>query len=136
MTSTKTFLWTFIASGLFANLSAFIFFPESSIIGASGAAMGVLAALAVYRPRKIGLALGVPLPMWAVLVAYVFINLVGLPAASNVAYEAHMFGLVIGTVIGYRLREKPYTRKIDSGEESEQDNWRERIREWEEKWMV
>ena len=96
--------------------------------------MGILAALAVYRPNKIGLALGVPLPMWAVLVAYVFINVAGLSAANSVAYEAHLFGMVAGAVTGYRLRES--SDKDEEEEELEAENWRKRIREWEEKWMM
>lgn len=133
-TSGRVFLATFIASGIFANLSAFVFFPASAIIGASGGAMGVLAALAVYRPRQIGLALGVPAPMWAVLVTYVFINFVGIPAATGVAYEAHLLGMVAGAVFGLWLREEPYLEEDE--EEEIVDEWRERIREWEEKWMI
>lgn len=135
-TSGRTFLATFLVSGFFANLSAFVFFPETAIIGASGGAMGVLAALAVYRPRQIGLALGVPAPMWAVLLTYIFINFVGLPAATGVAYEAHLLGMITGGVIGYSLRDKPYSERDEKEEKDEFENWRERIREWEEKWMM
>ncbi|MFB6190668.1 MAG: rhomboid family intramembrane serine protease [Candidatus Nanohaloarchaea archaeon] len=135
LTSGKMFIATFVVSALVANLSAFIFFPATSIIGASGGAMGVLSALAVYRPRKIGLALGVPAPMWFVLLSYIFINFAGLPAATDVAYEAHLFGMLAGAPLGYLLRDRPYLR--DSGEEDELgDEWRRRIREWEEKWMM
>ncbi|MFB6144148.1 MAG: rhomboid family intramembrane serine protease [Candidatus Nanohaloarchaea archaeon] len=134
LTSGRTFLLTFFGAALLANLSAFIFFPTSSIIGASGGAMGVLSALAVYRPRKIGLALGVPAPMWAVLVSYVFINVAGLPADTSVAYEAHLFGLAAGAPVGFWLRDRPYLEENED-EEAEED-WRKRIREWEERWMM
>lgn len=132
-TSGKLFLATFVVSALFANLSAFIFFPESFIIGASGGAMGVLAALSVYRPNQIGLALGVPLPMWAVLIIYILINTAGLTGSTNTAYEAHLFGLVTGSIIGYRIRDRSFI-DFESGEEEE--DWRQRIREWEERWML
>lgn len=133
-TSGRFFLYTFLVSALFANLSAFIFFPNSYVIGASGGAMGVLAALAVYRPNQIGLALGVPLPMWAVLILYTLIQFAGLTGSTNTAYEAHLFGMVSGAVIGYRMRENDL---LDSNKDSnEEDEWRERIREWEEKWMM
>lgn len=95
--------------------------------------MGILAALAVYRPNKIGLALGVPLPMWAALAVYVVINVAGLTAANNTAYEAHLLGMVIGAVVGIHLRDE--TEKEDE-EDHEDENWRERIREWEDRWMV
>lgn len=132
-TDSRTFLLTFVGSALFANLSAFIFFPATTIIGASGGAIGVLAALAVYRPNEIGLALGVPAPMWAVLAVYILINVAGLSASNSVAYEAHLMGMMVGAVVGYRLREPPEER---SEEENDLDNWQERIRKWEEKWMV
>lgn len=133
LTSSRVLLGTFLVSALFANLSAFVFFPDSFIIGASGGGMGILAALAVYRPNKIGLALGVPLPMWAVLGIYVFINVAGLTAVTNTAYEAHLLGMVVGAIVGLHLREES-----DESEEKEleEENWRERIREWEDKWMM
>jgi len=136
-TDGRTFVLTFLVSALFANLSAFVFFPESFIIGASGGASGVLAALAVLKPRQIGLALGVPLPMWAVLIGYVFINTVGLTGANNVAYEAHLLGMVTGAVIGFRDRERFLEgTEEDDEEELEEEDWKRRIREWEEKWMM
>ncbi len=135
LTSQRMFLKTFFVSAVIANLSAFIFFPETTVIGASGGAMGVLAALAVYRPRKPGLALGVPAPMWSVLIAYAFIDVVGLSAATTgVAHEAHLLGMVAGVFIGYRLRDEPFLSQEE--EEDIEYQWRQRIKEWEEKWML
>lgn len=133
MTSSRTLLTTFVVSALFANLSAFVFFPTSFIIGASGGGMGILAALATYRPNQIGLALGVPLPMWAVLAVYVFVNVSGLTAVNSTAYEAHLLGMVVGAIVGLRLREGS---KENNEDELEEDEWRDRIKEWEEKWMM
>lgn len=95
--------------------------------------MGILAALAVYRPNKIGLALGVPLPMWAVLGTYIFINVAGLTAATNTAYEAHLLGMVVGAAVGLHLREEV---NQEEEEKLEEENWRKRIRDWEDKWMM
>lgn len=133
LTSSRTVLLTFLGSALLANLSAFLFFPETSIIGASGGGMGLMAALAVYRPRKIGLALGVPAPMWAVLIIYVFINVAGLSAVNNVAYEAHLLGLVSGAIAGLYLRD---SGEREAKDQEEVDNWEKRIRKWEEKYMM
>jgi membrane associated rhomboid family serine protease len=77
--------------------------------------------------------MGVPLPMWAALAAYVFINVAGLTAVNNTAYEAHLLGMVIGVVVGLYLREDIEQTDEDRVEE---ENWRERIREWEDKWMM
>lgn len=133
LSSSRTLIATFLVSALFANLSAFVFFPETFIIGASGGGMGILAALAVYRPNKIGLALGVPLPMWAALAVYVFINVAGLTALNNTAYEAHLLGMVVGAVVGLHLRDS--SERSDE-EDLEEENWRERIKDWEDKWMM
>lgn len=135
VSSSRTLIATFLVSALFANISAFVFFPETFIIGASGGGMGILAALAVYRPNKIGLALGVPLPMWAALGVYVFINVAGLTAVNNTAYEAHLLGMIVGAVVGLHLREGSEQDNNDE-EKLDEDNWRERIKEWEDKWMV
>lgn len=141
LTSSRTFIFTFLVSAVFANISAFLFFPATSIIGASGGGMGLMAALAVYKPRKIGLALGVPAPMWFVLLTYVLINIVGLSAVNNVAYEAHLLGLIAGGLIGVYLRDQSLAEEIGEEEEEEEqevssDNWKERIREWEERYML
>lgn len=136
-TSSKMFLSIFLGSALLANISAFIFYAESAIIGASGGAMGVLAALAAYRPRDIGLALWVPLPMWAVLISYLLINFAGLTGSTNVAYEAHLIGLFVGLGIGYMLRDQDYFDEEDKDDEKEElDDWESRIRAWENKYML
>ncbi|MFB6204527.1 MAG: rhomboid family intramembrane serine protease [Candidatus Nanohaloarchaea archaeon] len=133
LTSGRMFLATFLVSAVFANFTAFIFFTESFIIGASGGAMGVLAALALYRPNQVGLALGVPAPMWAVLSMYVLINLAGMTGNSQVAYQAHLFGMVSGAAIGYLLRDEPL---IEPEEEEGETQWSKRIQRWEERWML
>lgn len=140
LTSRKTFIYTFLASAIFANFTAFIFYTGSYIIGASGGAMGLLSALAVYRPRKIGLAMGVPVPMYVVLAIYIMINLAGVGTATGTAYEAHLFGLLTGTIIGVWLRDDGKEDEKDGddseAEDSEERNWEARIRRWEEKHML
>jgi membrane associated rhomboid family serine protease len=138
-TSSRTFIYTFLAAALFGNLAAFIFYPNSFIIGASAGGMGLMAALAVYKPHQIGLGLGVPLPMWAVLLSYIFIDLSGLTAATDVANEAHLLGVVAGAIIGFQLRDKSYGKNkgdLDRDMDLEEDSWKQRIRKWEEKWMM
>lgn len=140
LTSRKVFIYTFLASAVFTNFTAFIFYTESSIIGASGGAMGLLSALAVYRPRKIGLALGIPVPMYVVLAVYVMINLAGIGSGTGTAYEAHLFGLLTGTILGIWLRDDGNGDKKDrddsEAEDQEESNWEARIRGWEEKHML
>lgn len=146
-TDSKTLLATFFVSAVLANLTAFVFYPETFILGASAGAMGVLAALAIYRPNQTGIGLGVPMPMWGVLITYIFIDLVGLGGTNTTANEAHLAGLLVGAVTGYGLRDKEYDLKRSYGKKKSQrkektesgdlevENWEQRIRRWEEKWM-
>ena len=135
-TDSRTFFTTFLISAVLANLTAFVFYPETFILGASAGAMGVLAALAVYRPNQIGLGLGVPMPMWAVLIAYIFIDLVGLGGVNTTANEAHLAGLLVGGIIGFSLRDRELFGSKESDEEDlGYENWEKRIKAWEEKWM-
>ena len=163
-TDSKTFWTTFLVSAVGANLTAFIFYTDSAIIGASGGAMGILSALTAYKPRQTGLALGVPAPMYAVLGVYLLINFAGITAASQVAYEAHLFGLLTGVIIGLNLRrsgtnpknqsqygksretkhEKTTERQTKHGKTGDQETedrettdneWDEKIRSWEQKYM-
>ncbi len=146
-TDSKTLLTTFFVSAVLANLTAFVFYPETFILGASAGAMGVLAALAIYRPKQTGIGLGVPMPMWGVLITYIFIDLVGLGGTNTTANEAHLAGLLVGAITGYSLRDREYgikkaygkkkekRKKASDSEEIEIENWEQRIRRWEEKWM-
>jgi membrane associated rhomboid family serine protease len=137
-TSEKEFYKAFFLSALFANLAAFVFFPDSYIVGASGGAMGVLAALSVYRPNQTGLALGIPAPMWAVLGIYIFTNFAGVTGGGNTAYEAHLLGIVSGAYIGYMKRNRPLISSEDEEDGKEEDefsNWERKISKWEEKYM-
>jgi membrane associated rhomboid family serine protease len=133
-TSEIEFYKAFLVSAIFANLAAFVFFPDSFIVGASGGAMGVLAALTIYRPNQTGLALGIPAPMWAVLIIYIFINFAGLTGGGNTAYEAHLLGIVSGAFLGYRMRERPLIPESEEDDE-EFSNWERRVSKWEEKYM-
>lgn len=137
LTSKRLFWSTFFVSAIGSNLTAFIFYPESFIIGASGGAMGLLSALAVYRPRKIGLALGVPAPMYMVLISYLLINFAGLTGSSSVAYEAHLFGLLTGGLIGLWLRQDDITESSDEEEDDVEvvSEWEQKVRSWERKYM-
>lgn len=134
-TSETEFYRAFFISAVFANLAAFVFFPDSYIVGASGGAMGVLAALTIYRPNQTGLALGIPAPMWAVLIVYIFINFAGITGTGGTAYEAHLLGILSGAYIGYRQRKSPLISLNEDEEEDDFSNWERRIRRWEREHM-
>jgi membrane associated rhomboid family serine protease len=82
--------------------------PMTIAIGASGAVFALGGTLAVMRPklRVFVFPIPAPLPLWvAVIGGFIIISIV-----PNVAWQAHLGGLVFGSVIGYffRRRERYY----------------------------
>lgn len=130
---TRRFLTLFVAGGIFANLSAFIFYPGSTVIGASGAISAIVAALAVSRPRQVGLLWGVPVPMWAVLIGWVGFNLLGVGASGGIAFEAHLFGLAFGAGYGVLVLDREHRDGRDEVERGEVDV---DVEAWEEEYML
>ncbi|MDY6777124.1 MAG: rhomboid family intramembrane serine protease [Candidatus Nanohaloarchaea archaeon] len=128
--SGRRFLLLYLASGIVANLSAFIFYPEAAVLGASGAISGVVGYLAVLKPRQAGLFWGVPLPMWAVLIGWVATNAVGIGASAGIAFEAHLLGIVFGGIAAFPAREVAEQERSEDVQIDE-----EQIREWEERYL-
>ncbi|MFB6265497.1 MAG: rhomboid family intramembrane serine protease [Candidatus Nanohaloarchaea archaeon] len=129
---TRKFLAMFFAGGIFANLSAFAFYYSTPVLGASGAISGIIAALAVIRPRDIGLFWGVPVPMWAALLGWIVTNMVGTAATGGgIAFEAHLFGLFFGAIFGLFMREKHSRPSSERSEEEPEID----LEEWEEKYL-
>ncbi|MDY6769544.1 MAG: rhomboid family intramembrane serine protease, partial [Candidatus Nanohaloarchaea archaeon] len=127
---TRKFLALFAGAGILANLSAFIFYPAVPVLGASGAVSGIVAALAVIRPRDIGLFWGVPVPMWAALLGWVATNLAGAAATGGgIAFEAHLFGLAAGAAFGL------FERREHSRSRAEEHEIDVDVEEWEERFM-
>lgn len=104
MTNGKVFLAVFGSSALFANLSSYLFFADSFLIGASGGASGIFAALTLVNPKESVFSPGFSVPMWAMLSIYTLANIVGLGSSTSVAYETHLFGVAAGIGAGIWLR--------------------------------
>jgi len=129
-TGSKRFILFFLVSGLFANLSAFFFYQNSMVLGASGAVSGIVAFLAVYRPRRLGLFWGVPLPMWLVGFLWLLTNVLAFGSDAGIAFEAHVFGLLFGGLIGIIYRSGDRKQEDDEFEIDERT-----IRMWEDSYM-
>jgi rhomboid family protein len=80
-------------------------------IGASGAVFAIGGALAVLRPNiKVLMFFVIPMPLWvAVIGGFVFLTLVS--AGLNIAWEAHLGGLVLGLVAGLLFRNRRESRR-------------------------
>lgn len=139
---THRFLKLYVAAGLFAGLSAFTFYPNTPVLGASGAISGVIGAIAVLKPRGVGFIGYIPVPMWAALGWWVGFNLLGtMGTGGGTAFEAHLYGLFYGAAYGLFMRKRhPHIaeeiRKQDGDDDWDWDDEDIDIEEWERKHMM
>lgn len=70
-------------------------------VGASGAIFGILGAFARLYPRERFMIILIPvaIPMWGIVVGYLLLQLLLIPTASDIAFEAHIGGLVAGLLL-------------------------------------
>ena len=105
----KGFLITYFLGGIVGNIFyIFLGLPFSTIIGASGAVFAIGGALAVMRPRLRVLVFPIPVPLqlWvAVIGGFIIISLL-----PQVAWQAHLGGLVYGLTTGYFFRRREHRR--------------------------
>ena len=80
--------------------------PLSRVIGASGAVFALGGALAVMRPklRVFVFPLPVPIPLWAAVIGGFLI----ISFFPDIAWQAHLGGLVSGLIAGYFFRKREH----------------------------
>jgi len=102
----RKFLIVYFGGGILGNIAYLLLLPSpfSIAIGASGAIFALGGALAVMRPklRVFLFPIPAPIPLWIAVIGGFFI-LILLP---NVAWQAHLGGLVLGLIAGYLFRRK------------------------------
>jgi len=78
--------------------------PYSIVIGASGAVFATGGALTVLRPnlRVLVFPIPAPLPLWIAVIGVFFI----ISLVPNVAWQAHLGGLLLGLIAGYLFRKR------------------------------
>jgi membrane associated rhomboid family serine protease len=96
------FLLVYFIGGIAGNLLYLWIGPSSSIaLGASGAVYAIAGTLVVLMPNmRVALWGIIPMPLW--IFAIVFLGLLSIPpfAGPNIAWQAHMGGLVVGLAAG------------------------------------
>ncbi|MBI4178244.1 rhomboid family intramembrane serine protease [bacterium] len=97
----KRFFYYYTACGLGGALAACVGYPNSVIIGASGALYGLLVAFAVHFPYRPVLLFGVaPIESRWLAVLYGLISVVGgIQGTGGTAHLAHLGGLITGLAI-------------------------------------
>lgn len=107
----RKFLAIYFLGGLLGNVFYILYAlyapwgnPYIGVIGASGAVFAIGGALAVLRPNlKVLLFFIIPMPLWvAVIGGFLLLTLIS--AGLNIAWEAHLGGLVLGLVAGFLFR--------------------------------
>ncbi len=103
------YLAMYVAGGIAATLGYAFLNPDSTIplVGASGAIAAVMGAYLVLFPTHRILSLFgfffIPVPA-ALFIGIWFLGQFGIDPASNVAWEAHVAGLVFGALVALVLR--------------------------------
>jgi len=99
------FLIVYFLGGIIGNFFYILLEPSGpTAIGASGAVFAVAGALTLMAPKlKVFVfPIPAPLPLWVAVIG----GFVILSFFPNVAWQAHLGGLVLGLVAGYFLRGK------------------------------
>lgn len=101
---TRPYILLYILSGLVGTLAFAVFRwtgPTVIAVGASGAIFGILGGFARLFPRERFMFFPLPmaLPIWAIVVGYLILQLLLIPTAPDVAVEAHIGGLVAGVLL-------------------------------------
>ena len=103
------FLLVFLASGILANVVAINFYPLS--LGASGAIMGLIGALAVIRPLMGVWIYGMIVPMFIASIIWVVVDAIGIFIPDNIGHIAHLSGIFFGIIFGIIFRTNYETRR-------------------------
>jgi uncharacterized protein len=99
--------WRFLAiyfiGGLAGNLLYLLIGPDNSIaFGASGAVYAIAGTLVVLMPNmRVAIWGIVPVPLWIFVI--IFLGILSVPpfAAADLAWQAHLGGLVVGLIAGF-----------------------------------
>ncbi len=105
LVGTNRFLIVYFVGGIIGSIFYVILAPPISMaVGASGAIFALAGALVVMRPktRVFIFPIPVPLPLWAAVIGGFLV----LSLFPNVAWQAHLGGLVVGLISGYFFRKR------------------------------
>lgn len=112
----KRFLYVYLGSGILAAAAQLLVIPpETVVLGASGAILGVMGALTMLAPRTpVLLFFIIPMPLWMATAGFGIISALFAITGygGSVAHLAHLTGIVVGVAYGYKLRREERRRMM------------------------
>lgn len=105
-TGKKLFLNVYFTAGLVAAIAYSLTTdnPETAVVGASGAIMGVFAALAIIAPDIRVYVYFIPMKIIHALILFILLDSILLNANDMIAHTAHLSGALIGLLMGSRIK--------------------------------
>lgn len=98
-----TFLRVYFIAGIVAALG-YSLTSSQPVVGASGAIMGVFAALAVIAPEIRVYVYFIPMRIVHALILFTLVDFLFIGANDMVAHTAHLTGILIGLLMGMRIK--------------------------------
>lgn len=98
-----TFLRVYFIAGIVAALG-YSLTSSSPVVGASGAILGIFAALAVIAPDMRVYVYFIPMKIWHALILFALFDFIYLGSDDMVAHTAHLSGILVGLFMGLRIR--------------------------------
>jgi len=100
----KKFLMVYFLGGIVGGLFyVFVRPPPIPAVGASGAIFALGGALAIMAPKLpvFMFFIPVPVPLWIAIIVFLLISFI-----PGIAWQAHLGGLILGLIAGYRFKKK------------------------------
>ncbi len=102
----KIFMYVYFTAGLVAAIAYTLTSssPYTPVVGASGAIMGIFAALAIVAPDIRVYVYFIPMQITHALILFVLLDFFLLGANDMVAHTAHLSGALVGVLMGSRIK--------------------------------
>ncbi|WYM78953.1 rhomboid family intramembrane serine protease [Methanolobus sp. ZRKC2] len=102
----NTFLKVYFIAGVLAAIGySLTSSPNAAVVGASGAIMGIFAALTIIAPEMRVYVYFIPMRIWHALILFVLIDFMYLGSNDMVAHTAHLSGILVGLFMGMRIKQ-------------------------------
>jgi hypothetical protein len=113
----RTFLEVYFISGIVAAIGYYLTVsnPDSAVVGASGAILGVFATLTVLAPDLRVYVYFIPMQIKYALLLFALLDFALIGSNDMVAHTAHLSGILVGLFMGLHIKNKiqRYNRTYD-----------------------